>query len=74
MARELFATARTTYPIAASSLVEILPLPKTVAANLQRLRCKLRANLQLQSTPGTSSSLQDHRDLATRSLPIAGGI
>jgi hypothetical protein len=46
------------------------PSPET-AGNLQRRRCELRSNLQLESTPGTSSTLQDRRDLATVALRVA---
>jgi hypothetical protein len=37
----------------------------------QRSRCKTRANLQLETTPVTSSTLQDRRELATPMLQVA---
>jgi hypothetical protein len=48
----------------------LFPLANTEWRNLQRARCTLCANLQLDWTPGTSSTLQDAREFATGALQV----
>jgi hypothetical protein len=57
-------------PIERHFVNSYLPLRAFPELNYQRTRFQLRPNLQLESTPGTSSALQDRSELATPALHI----